>query len=389
MTDTYESITRFGQALVQTPSQGGIDAPRAVLQKAREFGQGIGLDFITLQDEAGQDVVLVAKIPGAHPGRTWAVNATLDTAPVGNSALWRSDPFSGAISDGRLQGRGAGDSKLAAAMFTHLAADLKALQKDMHGTLLLILDADEHTGSFGGIKAAIAAGYKPDGIMIGYAGDDKVVVGSRGFARYEIALTGKPAHSGASAEAKDNALTRLAGIVQALGKKLPAAEDPGFAKPPKLTVTQVSGGDGFAIVPSKAVVKVDVRLTPAFNEAAAERHIRKIVAAHDKRHKVPAGRATKVTRVSGEPPYLTPENSDLRSALREAIAEVTDKAVPEVISGPSNIGNFLARQGIDVTAGFGVPATGEHGVNESADLAALPKVYNTYRRALEKLLKLR
>lgn len=61
----------------------------------------------------------------------------------------------------------------------------------MHGSLLLILDADEHTGNFGGIKAALDAGYKPDGIMIGYPGDDQVIVGSRGFSRYEIGADGE------------------------------------------------------------------------------------------------------------------------------------------------------------------------------------------------------
>ena len=388
MTTNIDSIAKLAQQLVQTPSQGGIDAPDGVLQLTRDFARGIGLEFETLKDAKGNDVALVAKIDGAHPGKTWAVNATLDTAPVGNKTHWTSDPFSGDVKDGQLRGRGAADSKLAAAMFTHLASEMQALQKDMHGSLLLILDADEHTGNFGGIKAALAAGYKPDGIMIGYPGDDQVVVGSRGFSRYEIELTGKAAHSGASAPAEDNALLRLASIVQALTKKQPFAQDDEFQKQPKLTVTEVSGGDGYAVVPSKAVVKVDMRLTPAFNEAAADKHIRGIVAKNDRKNKVPEARATRVTKISAEPPFLTPASSEMRQALRAAIKEITGQEVREVVSGPSNIGNFLAKQGIAVTAGYGVPASGVHAANETADLRALPKIYSVYKQALGKLLKL-
>lgn len=67
-------------------------------------------------------------------------------------------------------------------------------------------------------------------------------------------------------------LIRLSSIVQALTKQQPHAQDDEFQKQPKLTVTEVSGGDGYAVVPSKAVIKVDMRLTPAFNEAAADKH---------------------------------------------------------------------------------------------------------------------
>lgn len=388
MSATIDSITTLAQALVKTPSQGGIDAPGSVLQVTRDFARSIGLEFTTLKDAKGNDVALVAKIDGAHPGKTWAVNATLDTAPVGNKTQWSSDPFSGEIKDGHLLGRGAADSKLAAAMFTHLANEMQALKNDMHGSLLLILDADEHTGNFGGIKAALAAGYKPDGIMIGYPGDDQVIVGSRGFSRYEIELTGKGAHSGASAPAEDNALLRLASIIQSLTKTPPHAQDDEFQKQPKLTVTEVSGGDGYAVVPSKAVIKVDMRLTPAFNEAAADKHIRRIVASNDRKNKVPETRATKITKISAEPPFLTPPSSDMRTALRDAITEITGQPVREAVSGPSNIGNFMAKQGIEVTAGYGVPASGVHAANEKADLRELPKVYEVYRRAVGKLLKL-
>lgn len=389
MTADLKSITAFAQKLVQTPSQGGIDAPDAIVNAAYDFGASLGLPFKKINDASGKPVALVCEIAGALPGKRWCLNACLDTAPAGDRGAWARDPFSGNISDGRLHGRGAADSKVAVSIFMHVAQELQAQRDKMQGNLLLIFDADEHTGNFGGIKAALDAGYKPDGVMIGYPGNDKVVVGSRGFARYEIVLTGKGAHSGADAVVQDNALVRLSDLVGTLTAQQPVAEaGADFPKPPKLTVTEMHGGDGYSVVPSKAVARIDMRLTPAFNEAAADKHIRAMVAAHDAKNGVPDDRASVVTKTSSEPPYLTPAASPLRAALREAIAEITGSPVPEKVSGPSNIGNFLGKQGIEATSGYGVPSRNCHAPNETADVTAVEPVFNAYKRACEKLLGL-
>ena len=385
-TDTT-SIVKFAQALIRTPSQGGIDPYAPVVDLAYEFAKTQGLSVVKLLDDKGGPVAVVAKVKGGHAGKTWAVNATLDTAPAGDRSQWHDDPFSGTVENNVLHGRGAGDSKLAASMFLHLAKEMQDKQQDLHGDFLVILDADEHTGKFEGIKAALKAGYKPDGIMIGYAGDDKIVVGSRGFSRYKITLSGKSAHSGATAAAADNALVRAADIIQDLSQQPSAATAADFDKPPKVTVTQMEGGSGFSVVPASAEIYVDTRLTPAFDEAAADRHIRGIAADHDQRHHVPPARATTVDKISSEPPFLTPASSALRTALRESVEEISGKKVPEVIAGPSNIGNFLAKSGIEVTAGYGVPAKGVHASDERAQLSRLPKVYSVYRQTLRKLLK--
>ncbi|MEZ0225743.1 MAG: M20 family metallopeptidase [Alphaproteobacteria bacterium] len=388
MSADVPSIVEFAQKLVQIPSQGSIDSPKDVVEAAYAFAEKLGLPVIKLLDSQGMPIAVVAEIKGAFPGKTWAVNATLDTATVGDATLWKDNPFSGKVQNDVLYGRGAGDSNLAASLFTHLTKEMMAEQAGMHGNLLLILDGDEHTGNFGGIKAAFKAGYHPDGIMIGYPGDDKIVVGSRGFARYEIALTGKAAHSGATLPAEDNALVRLADILQSLyTNPLPQETAPDFPRQPKVTVTQLEGGDGYSVVPSTAKMRVDMRLTPVFNEAAADAHIRQIVAEHDIRHKVPESRATKVGKVSSQPAFLTPETSELRQALRESVVEITGQTLPEVISGPSNIGNFLATVGIDVIAGYCIPAHGMHAVDEKASLKPLGKVYDVYHKTLQNLLK--
>lgn len=383
-----DSIAGFAQRLVRIPSQAGIDPPDKIIAETLAFGADRGIGFHAVRDEGGEIVALVCEIKGKYPGKTWAMNATLDTAPAGDAKQWHGAPFSGDIKNGKLWGRGAADSKIAVAIFAHLAEELAQKKNEMHGNLLFIFDAYEHSGDFRGIKAVMESGYKPDGIMIGYAGADKLVVGSRGFSRYEIVTTGKSAHSGASAPAEDNAVVRLAALVGILSAQQPQAPGENFRPAPKLTVTGMNGGeDGYSVVPNKAIARVDMRLTPAFNEAAADKHLRDIVEAHDLATGTPAARKTEIRKTGAEPAYFTDENSEMRRALRESIAEITGQGVPEHVSGPSNIGNFMAKHGIEVTAGYGVDSKNIHAPNERADIAGIGRVYGTYRATAEKLLK--
>jgi acetylornithine deacetylase/succinyl-diaminopimelate desuccinylase family protein len=74
--------------------------------------------------------LLVARLPGSGGGRSLAFNAHVDVVPVGDGSSWSQDPFSGAIVDGRLYGRGATDMKggLAAAMWAAKVALEQGLQ---------------------------------------------------------------------------------------------------------------------------------------------------------------------------------------------------------------------------------------------------------------------
>ncbi|MFD7663746.1 hypothetical protein [Streptomyces sp. NPDC059788] len=80
-----------------------------------------GLPHRRLRDDAGCPVGLLVEIAGGRPGEWWALDACVDTAPYGDATAWSFTPSSGEVRDGWLLGRGSADSKLAAAMFCHIA----------------------------------------------------------------------------------------------------------------------------------------------------------------------------------------------------------------------------------------------------------------------------
>jgi succinyl-diaminopimelate desuccinylase len=386
--EKIESIVGFAQNLVQIPSQGGIDDPATVLKYAHGFGHGLGLPIRTIEKDS-KPVALTATIEGAYPGKTWCLNACIDTAPVGDVKAWAKDPFSGAIENNHLHGRGAADSKAAVSIFMHLASDLAKHKANMHGNLMLIFDADEHTGHFAGIKTVIDQDCKPDGIMIGYPGNDKLVIGARGFSRYEIKLNGTGGHTGSGGFPHDNVMLRSSVFVSEIMQNQPVAPKPvEFPLSPKATVTQLHCGKDFTVMPTSADIKIDVRLTPSFNEAAADDYISGLLAAHDEEYKVPEKRRSTFNKIAAEPPFALAEDSILRQAMSASINDTTGAPKTEFICNPSNIGCFLSTFGIEATAGYGLPSKNTHAPNEKADLRAVEEVYDVYKGACERLLRL-
>ncbi|MDG9712872.1 M20 family metallopeptidase [Streptomyces sp. DH10] len=378
------SVVQLAGELIRRPSRAGVDDHEPVLAVLEDWLAGRGLPHRRLHDDARRPVALLVEIAGGRPGPWWALDACLDTAPFGDESAWSFPPDAGDVVDGRLRGRGAADSKLAAALFCHIAAELHGRAGELRGGLAVLLDADEHTGGFGGARAYLAdpAAARPVGVMIGYPGLEEVVVGGRGLWRARIAVHATSGHSGSS-RASVGAVSRAAHLVRLLDEAPLPGVSGEFPLPPKLTVTFCHGGEGFSVVPDLCEVGVDIRTTPGFGARAAEALVRAAVSDLDERS--PAPRPTEVTAVTAWPPYRLAEDEQPAAALLDAAAG-EGLRVRAKTAGPSNIGNLLAAEGIPATAGFGLPYEGLHGVDERVHLADLPVVHAVYRRAVLGLL---
>jgi succinyl-diaminopimelate desuccinylase len=105
--------------------------------------------------------------------------------------------------------------------------------------------------------------------MIGYPGLDHVVTGGRGVLRARVHVHGIAGHSGSS-RTGPGAIAKAAQLIRGLHQMpLPGPASPQFPLPAKLTVTAVSGGEGYTMVPDSCTVNVDIRLTPALDDSAA------------------------------------------------------------------------------------------------------------------------
>jgi succinyl-diaminopimelate desuccinylase len=384
--EDHASVLELARDLVQIPSRGGIDPYDPVLDCMASWLDARGLECRRLAGPGGATVALACEVTGARPGPRYVLDACLDTAPFGDEAAWKQFPVSAAIVDGWLHGRGSSDSKVGAAIFAHVLARLELAADRWAGSVVLLLDVDEHTGAFGGARAFFddPGASRVDGVMIGYPGPDHVVTGGRGVLRARLHVHGVAGHSGSSSSVSPSAIAKAAVLVTRLHEaELPGPAGPGFPLPARLTVTAISGGEGYSVVPDLCVVNVDVRLTPIFDSQAALEVVRAAIAATDDGW--PGTQPTYVEVTMSWPPYALPEDSPLSAALLSAAcgAGITARAK---VAGPSNIGNYLAGLGIPATAGFGVVHEGLHGTDERIRIDSIPPVQAAYHQALLTLL---
>ena len=379
-------VVKLTRELVRVPSRSGIDSYDPVLETMAAWLADHGLACRRLAGPDSAVVALTCEVSGGRPGPRYVLDACLDTAPFGDEAAWTYPPLSGEITDGWLHGRGSSDSKAGAAIFAHVAARLRDMTGGFGGSVVLLFDVDEHTGGFGGARAYFEGPDAPDGVngvMIGYPGLDHVVTGGRGVLRASMRVRAVAGHSGSS-QAGPGAVAKAADLVRELrAAPLPGAAGPGFPLPARLTVTAISGGQGFSMVPDLCSINVDIRLTPALDAPSAAALLTEAAAAIDAAW---AGTpATSVEVTTRWPPYALPDSSPLRQALLQAAARA-GLAPAAKVAGPSNIGNYLAGLGIPATAGFGVGYEGLHGTDERIRLDTIPVVQAAYHQALLTLL---
>ncbi|HAR53120.1 MAG TPA: succinyl-diaminopimelate desuccinylase, partial [Roseovarius nubinhibens] len=140
---------------------------------------------------------IVARRAGKHPGDCVHFNSHTDVVEVGHG--WTTDPFGGAVIDGRIYGRGACDMKGGLAASIIAAEAFIDLCPDFSGAIEISGTADEESGGFGGVAYLAERGYFDPArvqhvIIPEPLNKDRVCLGHRGVWWAEIETRGEIAH---------------------------------------------------------------------------------------------------------------------------------------------------------------------------------------------------
>jgi succinyl-diaminopimelate desuccinylase len=122
--------------------------PGDTTQAADFFRRFLDTEGIAHRTEAPQVSMpnLIASFAGARPGRHLVLNGHLDVFPVGDRSVWKRDPLSGEIVDGRVHGRGTVDMKCGTTALLFVFAYLHRLRAELPGRVTLTVVSDEETG---------------------------------------------------------------------------------------------------------------------------------------------------------------------------------------------------------------------------------------------------
>ena len=207
---------------------------------------------------------------GAKGARSFGFNGHVDVVPPGDPASWTHPPFSGALADGMIWGRGATDMKSGVAAFVAAAVDF-VTETPPDGTVILTVTGDEEGPSRDGTRAILdwmaQAGERMDVCIVGEPSNpeamgEMIKIGRRGSLTAQITATGRQGH----AAYPHRALNPLHALVRLLGDLTARPLDEGTAHfdPSGLQVTTIDCGNPASnVIPERATATVNIR----FNDA--------------------------------------------------------------------------------------------------------------------------
>jgi acetylornithine deacetylase/succinyl-diaminopimelate desuccinylase-like protein len=313
---------------------------------------------------------LYARLPGSGKKRPLILLSHIDVVPA-TPATWRLDPWSGAIQDSALWGRGALDMKgMAVVELTTLIA-LKRRGVPLSRDIILIANADEETGSTGAewFTREKAGLIRDAEFLINEGGSNRVDAAGK-TQYYGVAVTekipywqrltvrGSPGHG--SVPRPDNAAARLARV---LGR-IAAYETPLRVTPPAeqffrdlstrekdiqkrrwlenpavalrdpaavrfftanlyynailrntISITGMRGSDKTNVIPPEASADLDIRLLPGVKPATFLAELRRVI-------------ADSTVEITPLRPEREASTSPLGGALVEAVRETVTEMEP-------------------------------------------------------------
>lgn len=262
-----DRIATWLSRLVQIPSV----SPEQAGSRAGVAGEGriaaqVAAWFRELGGETHIDEVLPGRpnIYGIWRGQRddWlGVDVHLDTVGVEQMG---GNPFSGAIADGYVYGRGAVDDKASLAVILALLEQMARTGQRPLANLWLAATVDEEVGALGAPAAARwlqRQGMVVDQMIVAEPTLCTPIYGHKGVVRLAFQVLGQAAHS-SQPHLGQNAIVAAAHLVLALQEEHERLQSlpPTALGNPMLTVALIAGGNGINVVPNACTVSIDRRV---------------------------------------------------------------------------------------------------------------------------------
>lgn len=231
-----------------------------------DWGRANELETHVQQAGPGRpNVILIAR--GSGGGRSLMLNAHTDTVGVEGMV----SPFTPALRDGRMYGRGAYDMKsgLAAAML----ALKTARDMDLAGDVVLSAVVDEEYGSIG-TEALLAEWerWPADAVLIAEPTELAISIAHRGFVWLDIETFGVAAH-GSRPQLGVDAIAKMGKVLVALDaqdRQMRAAPTHGLLGSGSLHASIISGGEEISMYPAHCQLLVERRTLPGETAESVE-----------------------------------------------------------------------------------------------------------------------
>lgn len=373
MTLAHDAVTLLQRLIrLDTVNPPGNERPAQELLRAELQAAGFECELLGVSEERPN---LVARLRGSGAGPTLCYLGHVDTV-LAEASEWSVDPWSGALQDGHVWGRGALDMKGQVACEVAAACSLaRSGWRPAAGELLVIATCDEEAGAT--IGAQWLCEHAPEKVrcdMVVNEGAGEVVdydvrrlytlcVGEKGVFRFRLSTEGRAGHASMPAMG-DNALLRMIEVLGRLEGRQPepdryaagvACLETLLGEPPDdvgaalgrvraveprladllepmmgvtIAPTMIRASRKENVIPSRCTVRVDCRVPPGLGEEHVRRRVTELLGeSGDGRYSVEFGE-----QVVGN---SSASDSALAAALREFVERTEPGAemLPIVLPG--------------------------------------------------------
>jgi len=386
--DPAENLAALIRCPSVTPAEGGaLTALDAMLKPL-----GFAVERPVFSEDGTPDIEnLYARLSGNGPHLMFAGHT--DVVPVGDEAAWKHPPFSAAIDNGEMYGRGAVDMKGGIACFVAALARHIEAHGNPKGSVSLLITGDEEGPAINGttklLDWATGKGEKWDASIVGEPTNpeklgDMIKIGRRGSISGTVIVNGRQGHA-AYPHLADNPVRGLMTLVDAL---LVPDFDKGTKdfQPTNLEITSIDvGNPATNVIPAKATASFNIRFNDTWTDETlqAEVHNRLDVAARRKKYRKGRREPIEFELVWRDRPshvFLT-RDEKLIETLSSSVEAVIGRRPALSTSGGTSDARFIKDHCPVVE--FGLVGQTMHMVDERvavADLETLTDIYGRFIR---------
>lgn len=334
-------------------------------------GAGCGVERVAGTDGFG-DHLIVRTPDWTEEGPSILVLSHMDTVhPVGT----KDDSNRIRREGDSLYGPGIYDMKAGAYLPYYAYRHLRRMGAGTALPVTFLFVSEEEVGSPTSRAVIEAEAKKAKYVLVTEPARDggKLVTARKGVGRFEMTITGVPAHSGAKHEDGRSAVKELAHHIL----EIEGFTD--YARGVTTNVGLVSAGTGVNVVPRVAKAEIDLRVvTAADGEELSARIL-------DRRPRDPDV-TIEITGGMNRPPYeLNDANWGLFELAKDLVAETGLVLESTELTGGGSDGNFTSSVGVPTLDGLGADGEGAHTLNEQVYISSLVPRAKMWVRLLEGL----
>jgi len=364
-----------------TPAEGGA------LSALEEVLEAIGFDCTRLvfSDSATPDVDnLFARIGTGSPHICFAGHT--DVVPTGPQEDWSHPPFSAAIADGFLYGRGASDMKGGIACFiAALKRYLDTKDDTFKGSISLLITGDEEGPAVNGTVKVLQwmaeNNHTPDHCIVGEPTSvgqvgDMIKIGRRGSISGHLVVEGIQGHVAYPHKARNPFELMVRILERLMSEKLDSGTE--HFQPSNLEITSVDTNNPAGnVIPAKVEARFNIRYNDTYDSDTISARISQIC----EQAAGPLAQHVQLSfEVSGDS-FLTQPN-EFVTAVTNAITAQTGLTPELSTGGGTSDARFITKYCPVIE--FGAVAENIHGIDERANIKGLETVTRIYGDVLKR-----